>query len=77
MSRTPEGTPLARKKKSLQMIRIVGLAVFTCAVALLWNDLPLLGAVAGALLLLAVTGFYVVEARYARALERTLAQSIA
>jgi hypothetical protein len=75
MTRTSDGTPHAQKKKRLLMIRIAGLVVLTCAVALLWNDLPLLGAVAGAVLLLGITGFYLVEARYARALERTLAQS--
>lgn len=68
--------PLARKKRSLLVVRIAGLVVLLGAIALLWNNLPVLGAVAGAVLLIAVTSFYLVEAQYARALERELAQSV-
>lgn len=73
---TSEQTPLAEKKRSVLIIRIVGLVALVGAAALLWNNLPLLGEVAGAVLLLAVTGFYLVEARYAKALERALARSV-
>lgn len=68
--------PLARKKRNLLVVRIAGLVVLLVAIALLWNNLPVLGAVAGAVLLIAVTSFYLVEVQYSRALERELAQSV-
>ncbi len=76
MSTSPEAnTPLAQKKRTLLVIRIVGVVTLLGAAALLWTNLPLLGAVAGAVLLLTVLGFYLVEAQYSRALERALAHT--
>jgi hypothetical protein len=69
-------TPLARKKRSLVVIRVAGVVILLGAIALLWSDPPVLGAVAGAVLLLAVTGFYLVEVQYSRALERALSQRV-
>ncbi len=76
MNRTCEATPLARKKEHLLMIGVVGLVVLVCAVALLSNDLPLLGAVAEALVLLSVLGLYLVEVQYAKELARALAKTV-
>lgn|GEM_PF-2897762 len=71
-----ERTPLARKKRSLTVIRLAGLVGLLAAAALLWTDPPVLGAVAGAVLLLGVTAFYLVEVQYSHALERALARSV-
>ena len=75
MTSSSEVTPLDRKKQRLVLIRIGGVAAVFCAVALLWNDPATLGAVAGAIMLLSVLGFYLVEVQYAKALERALAKT--
>jgi len=69
-----EQSPLARKKRNLLVLRITGLVTLLTAVVLLWNDPPVLGAVAGTALLLTATAFYLVEVQYSRALERALAR---
>lgn len=76
MNRTCEADPLARKKEYLLMIRVVGLVVLVCAVAVLSNDLPFLGAVAEAIMLLSVLGLYLVEVQYAKELARALAKTV-
>jgi hypothetical protein len=68
-------TPFQRRRRSNLIIRIAGLLLLAAAVILWWHDLPLLGAVAGAILLLAVTAFYLVERQYSRALVAALAQT--
>ena len=74
MNGSTEPTPLERKKRAHLVIRIVGLVVLAGAVALLGNNLPLLGSVAAAVVLLVVTAFYMVEVQYSRALASALGQ---
>lgn len=58
------------------MIRVVGLVVLVCAVAVLSNDPAALGAVAEAIVLLSVLAFYFVEVQYAKELARALAKTV-
>ena len=72
MNSSAEPTPLEQKKRAHLVIRIVGLVALVGAVVLLWNNLPLLGAVAGVVVLLVVTSFYLVEVQYSKALAGAL-----
>ncbi|GGM56243.1 hypothetical protein [Microbacterium saperdae] len=57
------------------VIRVAALMGLVSGAVALWNNLPVLGTVAFAILLLTVTGLYIVEAQYAKGLERILAQT--
>lgn len=63
---------LSRKKRSMMIVRLVAVALLAGSAVVLWSDPAFLGAVAGAILLLTVTGFYLVEHRYAVASEQLL-----
>lgn len=73
---TSARTPLAQKKRALLGLRIVGPVLLIAAVVVFWRDPAAVSAVAVAVILLTVTALYLVEVRYARALERALAEAV-
>lgn len=63
---------LSQKKRNMRVLRLLALALLAGSTVVLWTVPALLGAVAGAILLLTATGLYLIEHRYAVALERQL-----
>jgi len=68
-------TPLVRRTRRLMLIRVGGLTALLVSAVLLWSDPAVLALVAGAVLLVTVTALYLVECRYAQALERALVRN--
>lgn len=68
----PVPAPLAHKRRVMTVLRVGGVALMLGALILLWSDPAALTTVLLVLNLLVAAGHYLVEARYARALERTL-----
>lgn len=75
MDRSHTRTPLADKKRLLLAVRIAFVVILLGVTALLRSDPAVLSGAVLTVAALAATGFYLVEARYARALERVIVHS--